>query len=227
MLFDTTLHRSLFVVLRGAAAPGESANRGLPRAFRQDDGVVPIWIQGLLDELSVCTTGKRLPQGCHLFDGFAPVYGDSELLLVSCQNRKTNRVDCLERGPLIGVSKDARTTGKASPAEPIGRMGVCGQLRLSQTIKVRHRQLMSATLKGNAMAPSPMLQGRAWHSSQKVTPLPGGGSHMRFRLSALEEVERWILSWGTHASVIGPAELRKRVARTARTVGARYEDAGI
>lgn len=86
---------------------------------------------------------------------------------------------------------------------------------------------MSATLKGNAMAPSPMLQGRAWHSSQKVTPLPGGGSHMRFRLSALEEVERWILSWGTHANVIGPAELRKRVARTARTVGAHYEDAGI
>jgi len=124
MLSDTTLHRSLFVVLRGAAALRESANRGLPRAFRQDDGVVPIWIQGLLDELSVCTTGKRLPQGCHLFDGFAPVYGDSELLLVSCQNRKTNRVDCLERGPLIGVSKDARTTGKASPAEPIGRMGI-------------------------------------------------------------------------------------------------------
>lgn len=162
---DSTLHRSLFGALRGADAPRESANRGLPRAFRQGDGVVPIWIQGLLDELSVCTTGKRLPQGCHLFDGFAPVYGDSELLLVSCQNRKTNRGDCLERGPLIGVSKDAGTTGKASPAEPIGRMGVCGQLRLSQTIKVRHRQLMSATLKGNAMAPSPSPQ-------PNVTPMP-------------------------------------------------------
>jgi hypothetical protein len=41
-----------------------------------------------------------------------------------------------------------------------------------------------------------LLQGREWHSSQKVTTLPGGGSHMHFRLSALEEVERWILSWG-------------------------------
>ena len=72
-----------------------------------------------------------------------------------------------------------------------------------------------------------MLQGRAWHSSQKVTTLPGGGSHMHFRLSALEEVERWILSWGAHASVIGPVELRKRVGKTARAVGARYEDAGM
>jgi len=124
MLFDPTLHRSLFVVLCGAAAPGKGAHRGLPRALRQGDGVVPIRIQGFLDELSVCTTSKRLPHGCRLFDGFAPAYGDSEFLLVSCQNRKTIRVDCFERGPLIGLSKDARTIGKAAAAEPVSRMGI-------------------------------------------------------------------------------------------------------
>lgn len=30
--------------------------------------------------------------------------------------------------------------------------------------------------------------------------LPGGGYHLRLRLSGLEEIERWILSWGTHAN---------------------------
>ena len=67
-----------------------------------------------------------------------------------------------------------------------------------------------------------LLQGRQWHSSQKVTPVPGGGSHMQLRLSALEEVERWILSWGAHASVIGPAELRTRVGRTGAALAQRY-----
>jgi predicted DNA-binding transcriptional regulator YafY len=67
-----------------------------------------------------------------------------------------------------------------------------------------------------------MLQGRAWHSSQKVTPLPGGGSHMQFRLSALEEVERWILSWGTHANVIKPAALAERVGKTGAELARRY-----
>jgi hypothetical protein len=40
------------------------------------------------------------------------------------------------------------------------------------------------------------LRGRLWHSSQQVTELPGGGSRLRMRLSGLEEVERWVLSWG-------------------------------
>lgn len=70
-----------------------------------------------------------------------------------------------------------------------------------------------------------MLQGRAWHSSQKVTPLPGGGSHMQFRLSAMEEVERWILSWGAHANVIKPAALAERVGKTAAELARRYAPA--
>jgi predicted DNA-binding transcriptional regulator YafY len=46
-------------------------------------------------------------------------------------------------------------------------------------------------------------------------------------MSALEEVECWILSWGAHASVVAPVELRKRVVRTARAVASGYENAGM
>jgi predicted DNA-binding transcriptional regulator YafY len=35
-----------------------------------------------------------------------------------------------------------------------------------------------------------IMRGRRWHESQKITPLPGGGSRMQLRLSALEEIER-------------------------------------
>jgi predicted DNA-binding transcriptional regulator YafY len=49
------------------------------------------------------------------------------------------------------------------------------------------------------------------HSSQSVVELPRGGSHLRLRLSGLEEIEQRGLSWGTHATVIAPVELRQRL----------------
>lgn len=67
------------------------------------------------------------------------------------------------------------------------------------------------------------LRGRLWHSSQQVTELPGGESRMRMRLSGLEEVERWVLSWGTHATVIQPQLLAERVGTIARALAGRYE----
>jgi proteasome accessory factor B len=66
------------------------------------------------------------------------------------------------------------------------------------------------------------VRGRLWHSSQQVTELPGGGSHMRMHLSGLDEVERWVLSWGTHATVMQPEVLAERVGRAAREVARRY-----
>ena len=69
------------------------------------------------------------------------------------------------------------------------------------------------------------LRGRLWHSSQQVTELPGGESHMRMRLSGLEEVERWVLSWGAHATVIQPELLAERVGRIAHQLSRRYGNA--
>ena len=67
------------------------------------------------------------------------------------------------------------------------------------------------------------LRGRLWHSSQQVTELPGGESRLRMRLSGLEEVERWVLSWGAHATVIQPQLLAERVGSIARALAGRYE----
>lgn len=68
-----------------------------------------------------------------------------------------------------------------------------------------------------------ILRGRRWHPSQEVKELPGGGSQLRLRVGCLEEIEQYVLSWGTHATVIGPQELRERLGRTARELGKRYE----
>lgn len=54
---------------------------------------------------------------------------------------------------------------------------------------------------------------RQWHASQVIVPLEEDGRVIEFRvrLSGLEEVTRWVLSWGSKARVLGPAELQRRV----------------
>ncbi len=41
-----------------------------------------------------------------------------------------------------------------------------------------------------------LIRGRCWHSTQIRTDLPSGGARLSMRLSSLEEIERWLLSWG-------------------------------
>jgi predicted DNA-binding transcriptional regulator YafY len=67
-----------------------------------------------------------------------------------------------------------------------------------------------------------ILRGRRWHPTQAWTELPGGGSHLRMRLSCLEEIEQWVLSWGTRATVLQPTELRERLFKTAEKLWQRY-----
>lgn len=63
---------------------------------------------------------------------------------------------------------------------------------------------------------------RVWHDSQELTELPAGQIELSMKLGALPEVEGWILSWGPEAEVLGPAELRKRVAASASALARLY-----
>jgi predicted DNA-binding transcriptional regulator YafY len=46
----------------------------------------------------------------------------------------------------------------------------------------------------------------------------GGTIELRLELGSLEEIERWILSWGAHARVLEPAELKRRIRRSAEAI---------
>jgi predicted DNA-binding transcriptional regulator YafY len=37
-------------------------------------------------------------------------------------------------------------------------------------------------------------------------------------LGSLEEIERWVLSWGDHATVLEPTELKRRIRRAGETI---------
>ncbi len=59
-----------------------------------------------------------------------------------------------------------------------------------------------------------LVRGRRWHSTQKLIDLPENRLRIQMRLNSLEEAERWVLSWGTHAAVIKPKLLVNRLRAT-------------
>lgn len=63
---------------------------------------------------------------------------------------------------------------------------------------------------------------REWHESQEMRELPDGGLELRLRLGALEEIGQWVLGWGADAEVIGPPELRRRIAAHVAAMARRY-----
>jgi predicted DNA-binding transcriptional regulator YafY len=67
-----------------------------------------------------------------------------------------------------------------------------------------------------------LVRGRKWHSSQELTELPGGQIRLRMRLNSIEEAERWVLSWGSHATVARPQALRDRLLEVGEEFGRRY-----
>lgn len=64
---------------------------------------------------------------------------------------------------------------------------------------------------------------RTWHESQKVRTARDGTVTLELELGGLEEIERWVLSWGSHARVLAPKELAGKVAAEARSVAAIYD----
>jgi predicted DNA-binding transcriptional regulator YafY len=59
------------------------------------------------------------------------------------------------------------------------------------------------------------IREKKWHPSQQLREDKDGGAELRMKLSSLEEVRRWVLSWGGHATVVSPKELKEQVRHSA------------
>lgn len=70
-----------------------------------------------------------------------------------------------------------------------------------------------------------LIRGRRWHASQELVEQPRRKLRLRLRLNSLEEAERWVLNWGTHATVVQPSRLAKRVRGIAVELAGRYAQA--
>jgi proteasome accessory factor B len=63
---------------------------------------------------------------------------------------------------------------------------------------------------------------RTWHESQRVKEKPDGSIILELELGGLQEIERWILSWGKHARVLAPKELCTRIRDEATAIAELY-----
>ncbi|MGH7952054.1 MAG: helix-turn-helix transcriptional regulator [Limisphaerales bacterium] len=72
-------------------------------------------------------------------------------------------------------------------------------------------------LRFNARA-ADYVREKKWHESQELRELKNGGVELRLKLSSLNEIERWILSWGGDAKVLKPRELAEAVRNSARKI---------
>ena len=66
------------------------------------------------------------------------------------------------------------------------------------------------------------VQESNWHASQKLTKEQDGGLLAEFNLGDTEEIMRWILSFGRHAEVVEPEELRSEIQDELETLLATY-----
>jgi len=63
---------------------------------------------------------------------------------------------------------------------------------------------------------------RTWHPSQRIDALPDGGVELSFTAGGRLEILSWILSYGSMAELLEPAELRAELARTTAAMAAAY-----
>jgi predicted DNA-binding transcriptional regulator YafY len=68
-----------------------------------------------------------------------------------------------------------------------------------------------------------LVSERTWHESQKISPQRDGSITLELELGGLEEIERWVLSWGSHVRVLQPAELAASIKKAAREVAQMYD----
>lgn len=61
-----------------------------------------------------------------------------------------------------------------------------------------------------------------WHDSQHLKPQENGSLVVEFRLSEAEELKRWVLSFGKHAEILEPNELREDIREEITALNSRY-----
>jgi len=54
---------------------------------------------------------------------------------------------------------------------------------------------------------------KQWHASQVLEPQPDGSLIVRFHVTDLREIKRWILAWGAECEVLEPRELCELIVR--------------
>ena len=65
---------------------------------------------------------------------------------------------------------------------------------------------------------APFIREKSWHPTQKIKGNNDGSIELHLHLSHLTDIQRWILSWGSNATVLAPKELADAVRAEAQGI---------
>lgn len=68
------------------------------------------------------------------------------------------------------------------------------------------------------------IRDRVWHRSQEIVDWPDGGVLLKFRAGGKMEILSWVLSYGAHAEVLAPKELREEIGKIVRKAAESYSN---
>lgn len=66
------------------------------------------------------------------------------------------------------------------------------------------------------------IRERVWHPSMKLIEMPTGGVEATLDLGRLDDIQRWILNWGSHAEVLEPLELVEAIKSEVNEMAKHY-----
>jgi predicted DNA-binding transcriptional regulator YafY len=130
------------------------------------------------------------------------LYDGTIYLIGLCHLREEVRMFVLDRIKMLKVTDERFTVAKDFHLDEFMR----------HSFKVMHDELHSVKVR---ISPgwARWVGEKIWHESQKATKLPSGSLEITFRVAGLDEIKRWILSFGPEATVLEPEKLKEMVRK--------------
>ncbi len=139
------------------------------------------------------------------------VYKGGLYLLAYARNRKGVRTFAVERITSVTVGKERfQLPDDFNPEEELRQaFGIVAEPVM--TVRVKFSAEIAATVRE-----------RSWHESQEISEEPDGGIILSFQAGGKMEILAWLLSFGAHALVLEPPELREEVKRSVASLARMY-----
>ncbi|HTP64861.1 MAG TPA: transcriptional regulator [Geobacteraceae bacterium] len=156
--------------------------------------------------------GGKEGTSSYLVDPYSLIFHKGGLYLLGfAHNRQALRTFAAERIAGVELEKERfEIPAEFRPDEQFGSaFGIVHEAAMQVRVK------FSATIAHS-------VRDRLWHPSQGIEELPDGGIVLSFAAGGKMEIISWLLSYGEHAEVLAPAELREEVARQVSEMAGRY-----
>jgi predicted DNA-binding transcriptional regulator YafY len=157
------------------------------------------------------TGGQKKPTIYHL-DPYTLIHFKGGLYLMGyAHNRKGIRTFAVERIDRVEVERERfEIPAGFTPEEQLqSAFGIVGESVME--VVVRFSPAVAHTVRD-----------RIWHPGQTVVEEDDGSVRLAFTAGGVMEIVSWLLSYGCHAEVLAPPELRSEVARVVAGLTALY-----